>query len=189
VEPKTPLDKMIRMAKSPPVDADKQSEHFLLLMQWMKEAGYEHYEISNFAKPGCRSRHNSSYWAMGTRGKPKKYLGLGPAAHSYNGVVRQWNVSNNTIYIDSVNHHTVPCEKEELTITQQVNEYIMTALRTLEGISIDLIEAQFHISKSKFLIKAAKYLNSGLLQEENNCLVLTNEGKLLADGIAADLFF
>ncbi len=183
VEPKTPLHKMIKQQQSPDVNPDKQSEQFLLLMQWMEEAGYEHYEISNFAKPGFRGRHNSSYW------QGKKYLGLGPSAHSFNGSARQWNISNNNIYITSIKAGKVPYEKEELTLTQQINEYIMTSLRTAEGMNLDVLEAQFAVNSTEIIRKAEKYINNDLLKPENNSLVLTREGKLLADGIAADLFF
>lgn len=183
VEPKTPLDKMIQQQKSLPVDPDKQSEQFLLLMQWLEEAGYEHYEISNFAKlacpagrPGWRSRHNSSYW------QGSKYLGLGPSAHSFNGKERQWNIANNSIYIDSINKGIIPLEKEVLTATQQLNEYIMTSLRTMEGTKLSITGIGL-VEKSK------KFIDSGLMKFENDSLVLTKEGKLLADGIAADLFF
>ncbi len=176
VEPKTPLDKMIQQQKSLPVDPDKQSEQFLLLMHWLEDAGYEHYEISNFAQPGWRSRHNSSYW------QGSKYLGLGPSAHSFNGKERQWNIANNTIYIESINKNNIPLEKEVLTETQQLNEYIMTSLRTMEGTKLS-------ITGNSLLEKSGKYINSGLMKLENNSLILTKEGKLLADGIAADLFF
>lgn len=180
VEPKTPLDKLIRQKKKENVNPDKQSEQFLLLMNWMEKAGYEHYEISNFALPGSRSRHNSSYWSG------KKYLGIGPSAHSYNGTERQWNISNNNIYIESVNKGKIHFEKEELTATQQLNEYIMTALRTAEGIDVSRLnkaEAESLLQKSK------RYLESALIKVDNHHLILTTEGKLLADGIAANLFF
>ena len=130
VEPKTPLDKLIRQHKSADINPDKQSEQFLLLMQWLEEAGYEHYEISNFAKPGFRSRHNSSYW------QGKKYIGFGPSAHSFDGNTRWWNIANNNIYIDSINKGVIPFEKEELTSTQKLNEYIMISLRTAEGLNL-----------------------------------------------------
>ena len=175
VEPKTPLDKMIKQHKSEDVNPDKQSEQFLLLMQWLEEAGYEHYEISNFAKPGRRSRHNSSYW------QGKKYLGLGPSAHSFNGTERQWNVTNNNIYIESINNGKIPFEKEELTKTQKLNEYIMTSLRTMEGLQLD-------IAGEELATKSKKFIATGLMKLQNNSLVLTREGKLLADGIAAELF-
>jgi oxygen-independent coproporphyrinogen-3 oxidase len=176
VEPKTPLYKMIKQNKSADINPDKQSAQFLLLMQWLEDAGYEHYEISNFAKTGWRSLHNSSYWQR------KKYLGLGPSAHSYNGISRQWNVSNNTIYITSINNGIMPCEKEVLTKNQQLNEYIMTSLRTMEGLNLD-------ITGSHLLEKSQQFIDRGLMKLENDFLTLTKEGQLLADGIASELFF
>jgi oxygen-independent coproporphyrinogen-3 oxidase len=153
VEPKT-LDKMIRQQKSNDVDPDKQSEQFLLLMQWMEDAGYEHYEISNFAKPGWRSQHNASYW----QGRP--YLGLGPSAHSFNGSERKWNVSNNRIYIESINKGIIPAETEILTPVQKLNEYIMTSLRTMEGIKIERLNSAFNITLQEILGKAGRYTES-----------------------------
>jgi oxygen-independent coproporphyrinogen-3 oxidase len=180
VELKTPLHKMIREHKAEEVNPDQQSEQFLLLMQWLGDAGYEHYEISNFAKSGFRSRHNSSYW------QGKKYLGFGPSAHSFNGMSRQWNVSNNNLYIESINKGIIPYEKEELTLTQQLNEYIMTSLRTMEGLDLQKLgEAE----SQKLQAVSKKYIESGLMKCTNEKLVLTREGKLLADGIAATLFF
>lgn len=180
VEQKTPLEKMIRLKKTAPVESDGQSAQFLLLMKWLAAAGYEHYEISNFAKPGFRSKHNSSYW------QGKKYLGLGPSAHSFNGQERQWNVSNNTTYINSLQQSVVPFEKEVLTETQRLNEYIMTALRTIEGIDLGL----FNNEQELQLIRGSKrYTDTNLMVYQDRKLVLTDEGKLLADGIAADLFF
>jgi oxygen-independent coproporphyrinogen-3 oxidase len=186
VEPRTPLDKMIREFNSPAVDPDQQAAQFVLLMQWMREAGYEHYEISNFAKPGWRSRHNAAYWQAATG---KIYIGLGPSAHSFNGTERQWNVSNNITYIHTIERGEIPAEKEILTGTQQLNEYIMTSLRTIEGISLDLLATRYNVQPDEILNKAARYTESNLLKNEKNYLVLTNEGKLLADGIAAELFF
>ena len=180
VESKTPLQKMISLGTMQDVDPDKQSEQFLLLMQWLQEAGYEHYEISNFAKPGFRSRHNSSYW------QAKKYLGLGPSAHSFDGNSRQWNVSNNTTYSESIKNLILPFEKEELTATQKTNEHIMTALRTMEGLDLDTVDKEV---SGKLIMQTKKFIDRGLLIRKNNSLLLTKEGKLLADGIAADLFF
>jgi len=179
VEPKTPLDKLIRNHKSADINPDKQSEQFILLMQWLCEAGYEHYEISNFAKPGFRSRHNSSYW------QGKKYLGFGPSAHSFDGNTRWWNIANNNTYIDSINKGVIPFEKEELTSIQKLNEYIMISLRTAEGLNLAKIDKAAGLE-----LRAAskKYISTGLIKLENDFLILTNEGKLLADGIAADLF-
>jgi oxygen-independent coproporphyrinogen-3 oxidase len=180
VEPKTPLQKMINLGKAEDVNPDKQSEQFLLLMQWLEDAGYEHYEISNFAKPGFRSRHNSSYW------QGKKYLGIGPSAHSFNGDSRQWNISNNAVYIESIAKGIIPFEKEELTSTQKMNEYIMTSLRTIEGLNLDKALKE---RGDKLIEISGKYIERGLMRRENNFLILTKEGKLLADGIAAGLFF
>lgn len=180
VEPKTALDKLIRQHKSKDIDPDNQSEQFLLLMQWMEEAGYEHYEISNFAKPGFRSRHNSSYW------QGKKYIGFGPSAHSFDGDARWWNVANNKIYIDSIKKGMLPIEKEELTSVQKLNEYIMISLRTMEG--LDLSKLGEDISE-KLKVKSQKYIERSLLRLDDGFLRLTRDGKLVADGIAADLFF
>ncbi|HEU4858653.1 MAG TPA: radical SAM family heme chaperone HemW [Chitinophagaceae bacterium] len=179
VEPKTPLSKMIKEKKREGVQQEKQAEQFLLLMQWLEDAGYEHYEISNFAKPGFRSRHNSSYW------QGKNYLGLGPSAHSFNGESRQWNISNNNTYIESLEKITIPFEKETLTPSQKTNEYIMTALRTKEGLDLDKLPG----SVSHELRAASnKFIGSGRLILRENKLILTKEGKLFADGIAAELF-
>ncbi len=183
VEEKTPLHKMVEKKVVKNVDADHQSTQFLQLMHWMEEAGYEHYEISNFAKPGWRSRHNSSYW------KGEKYLGIGPSAHSFTGKERQWNVANNNIYIQAIQKGEVPFEKEKLTPTQQVNEYIMIALRTMEGINLRVIEEQFCLKHSDFLLKGEKYLANGTAENADSYFRLTKKGKLLADGIAADLFY
>lgn len=179
VEPQTALDKMILQHKKEEVDPEKQSRHFEMLMLWAAEAGYEHYEISNFAKPGYRSRHNSSYWA-GTH-----YLGLGPGAHSFNGSSRQWNVSNNSLYYKSIEQGQVPFEIEYLTPEQQVNEYIMTSLRTIEGLDLDQLPPA---QAERIGRLAEKYIQTDTMVRQNNRLVLTNAGKLLADGIAADLF-
>jgi oxygen-independent coproporphyrinogen-3 oxidase len=173
---------MIREKKKENVQQEKQAEQFSLLMQWLEDAGYEHYEISNFSKPGFRSRHNSSYW------QGKKYLGLGPSAHSFDGVSRLWNISNNSIYIKSLDENKVPSEKEILTPSQRVNEYIMTSLRTSEGLDLGKICSEFGVQRSELKNKSEKYLLSGKIVEENNSLKLTREGKLFADGIAAELF-
>lgn len=183
VEPKTALEKMIKQKTIADIDTEKQARHFELLMQWMNEAGYDHYEISNFARPGFRSRHNSSYW----QGNP--YIGLGPSAHSFNGTSRQWNAANNALYIQSLAKKIIPFEAETLTTEQQLNEYIMTSLRTMEGISLQKVKQNFGKDKYEHLIKTARpRLNHSHLEIENDYLKTTNEGKLLADGIAADLF-
>ena len=184
VEPKTALQKMITLKKKKDVDPEKQASQFLLLMDWLKNAGYEHYEISNFAKPGYRSKHNSSYW------QGKTYVGIGPSAHSFDGASRKWNVSNNALYIQSLQKNIIPYEEEKLSEVQKLNEYIMTSLRTIDGVDLDIVAKIFGKERSeKLLIEGSKYLRTHKLQTANNKLVLTNEGKLFADGIASDLFF
>jgi oxygen-independent coproporphyrinogen-3 oxidase len=183
VEPKTALDKMIALHKKENVDAEKQARQFLLLMDWMEQAGYEHYEISNFAKPGLRSKHNSSYWSGET------YYAFGPAAHAFDGQRRRWNVANNSSYIQSLQNNIIPFEEETLTKTQQLNEYIMTSLRTIEGLGLDHVSKIFGEKETEALMTAAKkYEYAGKLKTVNRRLILTKEGKLFADGIAADLF-
>ena len=183
VEPKTALQKMILMKKKADVNTDDQARQFSILMKWMKEAGYEHYEISNFAKPGLRSRHNSSYWQR------KKYLGFGPSAHSFDGKSRKWNVANNMLYIRSIRENHIPFEEEKLTEEDQLNEYIMTSLRTIEGMDLHLVENNFSkTERHRIEDLSKKYVEGKMMIGENDRLLLTDEGKLFADGIAADLF-
>jgi oxygen-independent coproporphyrinogen-3 oxidase len=184
VEPKTALAKMIAVDQVENTDPDLQARQFLFLVNRLKQAGYEHYEISNFALPGFRSRHNSSYW----QGKP--YLGLGPSAHSFDGKSRQWNIANNAIYLQTIGSGNIPAESETLTETQQVNEYLMTSLRTIEGISIEKIKTSWGNGKAALLETAiSKHQQRGYVLNNDGRIVLTDEGKFLADGIAADLFF
>ncbi|MGK2863411.1 MAG: radical SAM family heme chaperone HemW [Chitinophagaceae bacterium] len=180
VEPKTPLQKRIQQKKEPDIDPEKQSEQFLLLMQWAEKTGYEHYEISNFAKPGFRSRHNSSYW------QGKKYLGLGPSAHSFDGNSRWWNIANNNSYIRSIENGIVPFEKETLTELQKLNEYIMISLRTSDGLDLSRLKG---MEAENMMAKSRKYIQKGQMKRQNQVLQLTRQGKLFADGITADLFF
>ena len=183
VEEKTPLHKKISLQKSSDVDSDKQARQFLQLMQWLRAAGYEHYEVSNFAKPGFRSRHNSAYW----KGTP--YLGLGPSALSFNGSERRWNISNNTVYIKTVNAGAPQRETEVITPAQQLNETIMISLRTMEGIDLSRIRETWGAKEQLRLEKdLQKYISSGLVQMNDHHAQLTDEGMLRADGIAADLF-
>lgn len=178
VESKTLLEKKILTGQYTPVEPDIQSEHFLLLMDLLDNAGYRHYEISNFALPQKESRHNSAYW------EGAHYLGIGPSAHSYNGISRQWNVSNNTQYIKALDKDQLPYEQEILTPVQQLNEYIMTALRTDTGIDLSKIGDD----RSRLLRIADRYVQTGHLMKNEHHIWLSKEGKLLADGIAAALF-
>ncbi len=184
VEPKTQLANLIHKKTLQGVNGDDQARQFLSLMACLEVAGYEHYEISNFALPGKRSKHNSSYW------QGRKYLGLGPSAHSFNGDSRQWNVSNNALYIQSLKHDTIPAENEQLTPVQKVNEWVMIALRTKEGLDFD--SQPHYLSeeiRERIKHKSLLYQNQGLMILESNTLKLTSSGKLFADGIAAALFF
>lgn len=184
VEPKTGLEKMIAKKQVEAVDADKQAHHFTLLMQWLSEAGFEHYEISNFAQPGSRSKHNSNYW------QGAHYLGLGPSAHSFNGHSRQWNIANNSLYIQNLNQDILPFEIEQLSPLQQLNEYIMTSIRTMEGLSLQHVGSNWGNDKAATIeTNSAKAIGQGYVIAKENFLVLSNAGKLMADGIASDLFF
>ena len=184
VEPGTLLNKNINAKKTAAVDNDKQADQFSLLLKIMEKEGYEQYEISSFCKPGYRSKHNSSYW----QGKP--YFGFGPSAHSFNGFdKRRWNISNNSLYIQSLEKNIIPYEEEILTLVQRLHEYVMTALRTIEGINLNYVVQHFGEEYKRQLIKAAqKFIISGRLILQNENLQLTKEGKFFADGIASDLF-
>ena len=183
VEEKTPLHKQILLKKTVDVDSDKQARHFMILMEKLKQNGYEHYEVSNFAMPGFRGRHNSSYW------QGKKYLGLGPSAHSYDGIIRKWNVANNIKYIESINKGVVESETEVLTETQKFNEYIMISLRTKEGLNLETIKTNWGEDKlTTMKRRLEKFKEHNLVNAAGTTIQLTNEGMLMADGIASDLF-
>ena len=184
VEPKTILGQRIEKGDLQDVNEDEIIRHYEILVDRTKENGFEHYEISNFAKPGCRSQHNSIYW------NDEKYLGLGPSAHSYDGNSRQWNISNLTKYIQLINSES-ECyyEKEILSTEDKFNEYVMTSLRTSWGCDIEKISAKYGSSYSEhFLKNVKKYLESGKMLKDFNTYRLTDEGMLFADGIAAELF-
>jgi oxygen-independent coproporphyrinogen-3 oxidase len=185
VEEKTSLHHAIKNKKTKDVDQEKQARQFFLVMKTLENAGYEQYEISNYAKGGMRSRHNSNYW----NGSP--YLGLGPSAHSFAGVnKRRWNISNNSLYIQNLYNNQLPFEEETLTFNQQMNEYVMTSIRRKEGIDLNFFKKKFGDNNFENLKIACKKINDiGYLSWDNHFIKLTKEGKLFADGIAADLFF
>ena len=183
VEPKTALKKLIESGKIDNPKDEVAQEHFEILVETLTANGFIHYELSNFGKENYFSKNNSSYW-LG-----KKYIGIGPSAHSYNGVSRSWNIANNSIYIKSINENKLPSETETLSKTDIYNEYVMTGLRTIWGISLDKIEIDFGTEYLEYLIKnAEKFLNDDLLFIENKILKPTQKGKFLCDGIASDLF-
>lgn len=184
VEPKTALEKFIETGKTPPVDDDLSQEHHEILIEMTEQAGFDNYEFSNFGKPGYYSQNNLAYW----EGKP--YLGIGPSAHSFDGKSRSWNVSNNIKYIKSIEAGELPSEREILSKKDKYNEYVMTRLRTQEGVSLDKVEADFGAEFLAYLMNQADLgLKSRNLLIEDNYLAVSKKGKFLTDGLAGDLFW
>ena len=184
VEPKTALQKFIKQGIVPQPDDAVAHEQFLMLVDTLETNGFVHYELSNFGKPDYFSKNNSAYW-LG-----KKYLGIGPSAHSYDGKNRSWNIANNSIYIKSLAENKLPSETETLTETDRYNEYIMTGLRTVWGVSFDRIATEFGENMLQYLLQNAKrYFDDEKLIVENNILRTTKKGKFFCDGIASDLFW
>lgn len=183
VEPGTALELFIRKGKAKPVSDSQSARQFEILIQMLEDNEYLHYEISNFAREGFFSRHNTSYW----QGKP--YLGLGPSAHSFNGLARRWNIANTTQYIEKLKNRQMAFEEEILSQSQRYNEYVMTALRTLWGVKKSII-AQAHGENTLlwFLKEIKPHINSGLAVEEEDCIKLSRKGRLFADRIASDCF-
>jgi oxygen-independent coproporphyrinogen-3 oxidase len=183
VEPKTALHKMIKVGTVPKLDDDLAQQHFHILIDTLQEKGFVHYELSNFGQPNYFSKNNTAYW-LG-----KKYIGIGPSAHSYNGESRSWNIANNSLYLKAIAENKLPSETETLSKTDQYNEYIMTGLRTIWGVSLERIETEFGTKYLDYLQQQAeKFISDNLLEIENNILKTTKKGKFLSDGIASDLF-
>ncbi len=184
VEPKTALNKLIQTGKIAEPKDEVAQEHFAILVEMLEANDFIHYELSNFGKANYFSKNNSAYW-LG-----KKYIGIGPSAHSYDGVSRSWNVSNNSLYLKSIQEDKLPNEIEVLSVADRYNEYVMTGLRTIWGVSLDRIEKEFGSKYLNYLTKQVqKFLNDGLVSIENNILKPTPKGKFLTDGIASDLFY
>lgn len=183
VEPNTALDVLIRKGKKTDPEDGRMAAQFIQLLEAMVARGYLHYETSNFCKANAWARHNTNYWRGG------KYLGLGPSAHSYNGLSRQWNVANIKEYIEGINNHRPVFEKEILTRDQKYNEYVMVSLRTMWGVDIELISEQFGENYTEhFLKEVQRFEKLKQVKRSRSTFVLTKIGKLLADGIAAQLF-
>lgn len=184
VEPKTALSKLIQTGKIAEPQDEAASNHFMILVDTLQKNGFIHYELSNFGKENYFSKNNSAYW-LG-----KKYIGIGPSAHSYDGEKRGWNIANNSLYLKAIQNNELPIETEVLTISDRYNEYIMTGLRTIWGVSLERIEKEFGLEYLNYLKKQAqKFLDDDLLSIENNILKPTPKGKFLTDGIASDLFY
>ena len=183
VEPQTALASFIKKKKQAAMDDQQSVEQFTLLMHAMQTHDFEHYEISNFCKPGHYSKHNSNYW------KGVKYLGIGPSAHSYNGETRQWNIANNAKYMQALEKAEIPAETELLTETDRLNEYIMTSLRTMWGLDLKKLNNIAKGADGQLNKAAQRYYENGWIAQKEEVITLTQTGKLYADNIAAGLFF
>lgn len=194
VEPKTVLDSFVKNGKYPAPDETEAKEHFDILVAETSKNGFIHYEISNFGKPGYFSKHNTSYW-LG-----KKYIGIGPSAHSFSKTHRSWNIANNAKYIKELQEGNLPNESEELSKEDQFNEYLMTGLRTIWGVSLNKVAKEF---REQLVISSQKLIDEGLLViaretkqsisslsecNDDRVLKTTPKGKFLADGLASELF-
>ena len=178
VEEKTALGQRINKGVAAPVDDEAVIRQYEILVEMTENQGFEHYEISNFARPGYYSKHNTIYW------KGEKYLGLGPSAHSFDGVSRQWNVAGVKDYCESYSF-----EREELTLDDRYNEYVMTSLRTMWGCDIEFIRSNFGAEYAeRFKKSTKKHILSGKMYLTGEKYILNDNGMLFADGIAAELF-
>ena len=183
IEPQTALASFIKKGKQIAMSESQSANQYLTLINELLQGGFEHYETSNFAKPDCYSKHNTNYW------RGVSYLGIGPSAHSFNGESRQWNVANNVKYIQSIADLTVPAEEEILTVENRINEYIMTSIRTMWGMSLTKIENDFGGDyKREIEDSLSPLIEAGHIILENGSAKLTHEGKLFADRIASELF-
>lgn len=183
VEPATALSAFIKKGDQKPMDEGQSAAQFYILMEQLTEAGFEHYEISNFSKPGLHSKHNSNYW------EGVSYLGIGPSAHSFNGESRQWNISNNSNYIDQIGLKKIPAEIEILSTENRINEYIMTSLRTSKGMNLNRINERFGSDYSNEVRDSLEpFIDKNWITIKDQIVILTTDGKLFADYIASELF-
>ncbi|QBQ39883.1 radical SAM family heme chaperone HemW [Sphingobacterium psychroaquaticum] len=185
VEQRTALNHMISKGKTSAMNEEQSAAQFEILMQELRAHGYEHYEISNFAKSNHYAKHNTNYW----KGQP--YLGIGPSAHSFNATSRSWNIANNALYMAGIQKKELPLETEILSFADRFNEYVMTSLRTMWGINLKKVESDFGPDLLKHLLhESGDYLEQGAIERTpENFLRLTLQGKLLADRIASDIFW
>lgn len=182
IEEKTAFGKWQKTGKLAPIDDHFSAEQFETLVSVLEGAGYEQYEISNFAKPGRYSKHNTAYWQQ------KPYLGIGPSAHSYNSSTRQYNIANNALYIEAISDSKIPCTVEVLEASQAFNEYLLTTLRTMWGTSLELADTKFGVNLLKEKEKELSLLRKEeLLFTTDSTLYLTKKGKLFADEITSQL--
>ena len=182
VEEGTKLGRLRKEGRLKETDEEISGSMFTLLGKICNDHGFIHYEISNFAREGFISRHNSSYW------KQVPYIGLGPSAHSFDRRSRQWNVSDVKKYIRAVSSGKIPCEREELSRVTVFNEYVMTSLRTMWGIDLQYVEEYFDKEMHDYLVNlSGRYIRYGLMKREKNTLILTDQGKMISDNIIAEL--
>ncbi|HWV28093.1 MAG TPA: radical SAM family heme chaperone HemW [Dyadobacter sp.] len=183
IEPQTAFGSWLKKKKIKPIEEEYAAQQFEILVSSLRENGYEQYEISNFARNGLHSNHNSSYW------KQHSYLGVGPSAHSYNGTSREYNISNNAKYLEAIQKDVIPSTIETLSAADQTNEYLLTGLRTKWGVELQKLET---LSAGEFGVQAKgeleRMVRKGWIREDSGILVLTEAGKLFADRIASDLF-
>ncbi|WP_396635800.1 radical SAM family heme chaperone HemW [Maribacter sp. R77961] len=183
VEPNTALASFVKKGLVKPVDDEIVQEHFNILNETLSNAGYSCYEISNFGKPGYFSKNNTAYWQQ------KKYIGIGPSAHSFDGNTRGWNINNNPKYLKAIEKGELPMEVEVLSTKDKYNEYVMTGLRTIWGVSLSRIASDFGNTYKDYIMEhAEKYIEQQLLYRDGDLILASKKGKFLADGIAADLF-
>lgn len=184
IEPQTVFGNWLKRKKLQPIDEAFAAQQFELLTSHLLAHGYEHYEISNFAKPGQYSRHNTSYW------RQEPYLGIGPSAHSFDGVsTRQFNVANNARYVEAIGRGEIPAEVEVLSEKDRVNEYLLTGLRTQWGCELGKLGEISEGGRSEVLALVPPFVERGWLRLDENRLRLTEAGKLFADRVAAELFW
>ncbi|WP_298527421.1 radical SAM family heme chaperone HemW [uncultured Christiangramia sp.] len=184
VEPKTALETFIKKGKIQPVTDEEFRKHFDILVQKLTNVGFEHYEFSNYGKPGFHSENNMAYW-LG-----KAYLGIGPSAHSYDGKTRSWNVANNSLYISALAENKIPQQQEVLSLTDSYNEYIMTRLRTKFGVNSEDIHRNFgKLYEQHFIMEVQVFLENGQIEKRDSGFHISEKGKFLSDGIAAELFY
>ena len=184
VEERTALNKLIQKGVIPSPKEEVAHNHFMLLIETLRHNGYIHYELSNFAKPGFYSKNNSAYW-LG-----KKYLGIGPSAHSFDGIHRSWNIANNALYIKEIQSGKLPLEVEVLSLSDRYNEYVMTGLRTIWGVDVKRVQRAYGQEFYDYLIQeSARFIADEFMHREGDILTITDKGKFLSDGIASDLFW
>ncbi|WP_298900636.1 radical SAM family heme chaperone HemW [uncultured Psychroserpens sp.] len=183
VEPRTALESLIKKGLIKNVNDDQAQEQFHLLIERLEAHDFQHYELSNFGKLDYFSKNNSAYW------QGKAYIGIGPSAHSFDGDNRSWNVSNNTKYVKSIEKGLLPMETETLSVTDKYNEYVMTGLRTIWGVSLNKVAENFGENfRDYLLLQSQPFINQQLLYIDDEKLLVTKKGKFLSDGIASDLF-